>query len=192
MLSKRISKLIRTLALILRNSNFGRLTIPAGGLVPRAYYQSLFLKMMVGLVLIGMIGGCSVFSKPDLEQSRVKVASKEAVVKEIVVSRADLKRALGHEIKTNKLRAVEVFQNSGGVGVTPSHSNFRLFDIEDGSVYALIGLANADVLVAINERVVVSPQVLGQVVKMMPSVNSVLFEILRGGKSILLKIRITD
>lgn len=135
-----------------------------------------------------MFTGCaSLFSSGEVEPSRIKAPAREAVVEEIVVSRVDLKLALGNELKTAQIRAVEVFQSSSGV--PQQFPNFRLFDIQDGSVYALLGLKNADILVAINERAVVASHVIGQVVRLLPNEKSVTFEVIRSGKSTLLKVR---
>jgi type II secretory pathway component PulC len=127
------------------------------------------------------------FSESGADPSRIKAPAKEAIVQELTVSRSDLKLALGDELKTAQIRAVEVFQNSSGISQT--FPNFRLFDIQDGSVYSLLGLKNVDILVAINERSVVAPQVIGQIVRLLSNEKGVTFEVIRAGKSLVLKVR---
>ena len=148
--------------------------------------KPLLSSILLFSVLSGLTG-CSLFGNSEPEYSRVKRASKEAVVKDLQVSYRDLNLALGNELLTSKIRAVEVFQNS--TAVSQNYPNFRLFDIDPASVYALLGLANADILVAINERIVVAPQVIGQVVSLLPKEKGVQFEILREGKSTLIRVQ---
>lgn len=150
--------------------------------------SSCLLRLMfLAQVLITFSSCSSLFVTQDAEPSRIKLPSKEAVIKEIQVSRADLNNALGNELMTSKIRAVEIFQNSSGY--SQGFTNFRLFEISEGSVYELLGLSNADILVAINERAVVTPQVISQVVRLLPNEKGVTFEIIREGKSILLKLK---
>lgn len=115
---------------------------------------------------------------------RKKVPASEIIRIDLSVKRSDLLIALGDEYKTSKMRAVEVFQNStSGASKSPV---FRLFEVESGSVYDLLGLREADMIVAINQRIIVAPHVIGQIVRLLPKENQIEIEILRGGKSYLL------
>lgn len=153
--------------------------------------RSLNASILKNIVLISLLlslSACAAFfSSKEAEPSRVKIPAKEAIVQDIQVPMSDLRLALGNELKTAQIRAVEVFQNSSGV--IQYYPNFRLFDIQDGSVYELLGLKNADILVAINQRALVSPQIIGQIVRLLPNERDVSFEIIRSGKSMLLKAK---
>lgn len=146
------------------------------------------MLLILQLALSGCSSIFSVFGGGE-EASRLKPPAKEAVVFESEITKRDLKRALTDELKTAQMRAVEVFQNSSSAQNYPS---FRLFDIQPGSVYDLLGLKNADIVVAINQRVVVNNGVIAQIVRLLPRENDVSFEVLREGKSTFLKIAFVD
>lgn len=138
------------------------------------------------LVFILVLSACSSMNTDTTQ--RIKFVSKEAIKIDLTITRSDLSLALGDEYKTSKLRAVPVFQNSATN--TNQQSVYRLFEVAQGSVYDLLGLKEADILVSINERIVVAPHVLGQVVRLLPKENSIQLEILRAGKSYLINTKI--
>ncbi len=142
-------------------------------------------RLITLLLCIFLCLGCAASSTDT--SLRTKPPAAEAVKIELTVSLQELNLALGEEYKTAKLRPVEVFQNSSSGGM---HSPvFRLFDVEKGSVYELIGLKEADIVVAINERIVVAPQVISQIVRLLPKEKSIKFEVLRSGKSYLISTK---
>ena len=144
----------------------------------------MFRNCLLAILLV--VNGCAFLRGSGEEPSRVKQPSREALIVSKEIAKKDLQVALGNELKTAQVRAVEVFQNATGAPQT--FPNFRLFDIEAGSVYELLDLRNADILVAINKRAVVAPHVLTQVVRLLPNEKGVEFEIIRAGKSMLVKI----
>ena len=139
-------------------------------------------KIFIYPVILFFLLSCSV-NQSEISE-RTKLPSTEIIRIDLTVSRNDLLIALGDEYKTSKMRAVEVFQNSTS-GATKSPV-FRLFEVEPGSVYDLLGLREADMIVAINQRIIVAPHVIGQIVRLLPKENQIQIEILRAGKSYLL------
>jgi hypothetical protein len=148
--------------------------------------SSLSFVRVLFLIVLMALSSCSAINSGD--DSRIKLASRDAIKIDLTVTKSDLSVALGDEHKTSKLRAVPVFQNSATNSV--QQSVFRLFEVEEGSVYDLLGLKEADILVSINERVVVAPHVLGQIVRLLPKENSIKLEVLRGGKSYLISTKL--
>lgn len=72
------------------------------------------------------------------------------------ISRAKLDQAVSRGASLNALRMVEVFRRAdeAGPNMTPQ---YRLFDIQPGSVYDLVGLKTNDILLAADGLVVFDP-----------------------------------
>jgi type II secretory pathway component PulC len=107
---------------------------------------------------------------------------------ELTIPRSQLKTALDKDLLTDKIRIVEIY-SSRETRVQPL---YRLFDVHPGSVYALFGLRNADVLVAANERYLRNPDVFKQYVRMLREEPGAQIEIMRGADPILFQYTFVD
>jgi hypothetical protein len=98
------------------------------------------------------------------------------------IQRRDLKDALT-KIKENPIRLVPVFQS---VSTTESYE-YRIFDINEFGVYSLLGLENADIIVAANRYLIKDPAQFPAFVQLLANENNATIEIRRGGEARLLK-----
>jgi hypothetical protein len=104
---------------------------------------------------------------------------------EMMISRDQLLTALEQDVLTDKLRVVQTFssQEAGSVPL------YRLFDVHPKSVYGVLGLRNADILVAANERYLRNSIVFKQFVRMLRNEREAMIEVVRGVEPILFSYR---
>jgi type II secretory pathway component PulC len=94
------------------------------------------------------------------------------------IQRRDLQDELTR-IKESPIRLVPVFQS-----VSPAESyEYRIFDISESGVYALLGLENSDILVAANRYLIKSPAQFPAFVQLLAHEKEATIEIRRGGES---------
>lgn len=152
--------------------------------------MKIYARMMV-VVLLSVLGmGCSGRGS-EFEPERYPVGRTtppEIKVVELTIPRSQLQTALEKDLLTDKLRVIEVYtsQEKG------SQPLYRLFDIHPASVYALLGLRNADVLVAANERYLRNATVFKSYVRMLKGEQEAQIEIMRGVDPLLYRYRFTD
>ena len=148
------------------------------------------LKTLVLLFLV-LLAACS--SMSPKEERRLSVLRPESVnlhPKEIVIARSRIKKALADDASIEKLRVVQIFSRVSANG--NSLPRYRLFDIDPDSIYQLLGLQNADILVGVNDRVVVNPDIFKVVVRYFIDEKDPQIEIERGGTPLLFKYSITE
>jgi hypothetical protein len=100
---------------------------------------------------------------------------------ELSITRDQLLTALEQDVLTDRLRVVQTFssQESGNVPL------YRLFDVHPKSIYGILGLKNADILVAANERYLRNSLVFKQFVRMLRGESTAMIEVVRGVEPIL-------
>lgn len=108
---------------------------------------------------------------------------------EITVQRAELKKALFDTARVERLRVIEVFASPIARG---SYPEYRLFEIEPGSVYQLLGLQNADILVGVNDYIVANPGVFKKFVYLLPQEKEAQIEVRRGNQPMLFHYKVID
>ncbi len=84
-----------------------------------------------------------------------------------------------------KARMVEVFTRESQNGV----KEYRLFGIQPGSLYDLLGLRNVDILVAANGYIVPEQGVFWTYLQIIPNQKDAFIEIKRAGKSMILRYK---
>jgi type II secretory pathway component PulC len=82
-------------------------------------------------------------------------------------------------IRENPIRLVPVFQS---VSSTDSYE-YRVFDINQDGVYALLGLENADIIVAANRYLIRNPAQFPSFVQLLAAENEAQIEIRRDGEA---------
>lgn len=140
----------------------------------------------VSLLVVGCISsGCSqIFqNSPSSSPNLVKVASynqevESAPVLSKTVSRADLRKAISHG---NSARVVELLY---GRDSSPGYKQYRLFGVDKNGPYALLGLENADIVVAANGYVLNSAEKLPKFIGLLPGEESATLDVRRSGKAI--------
>lgn len=119
---------------------------------------------LAGLLVLGL-SGCGVMNKlkPDAGsgQPAVTIDSVRGVApfgletKTKTVSRGLFRAALSKEGSINSARLVEIYQRGKS---DDSIKEYRLLDVQPGSVYDLLGLEHADVIVAADGYIIPTPQ----------------------------------
>jgi len=141
-------------------------------------------------LMILVLGACSA-KKADLQDRRissVRPTPANIEIQELQVKRADVQASLQRDDMVRRIILVEIF-NTAAAGVQNGLPEYRLFDIYPGSIYALLGLRNADVLVSANDRLLVNSSVFIDYVRLLAKESEAQIEIRRVGKPILLKYR---
>lgn len=103
-------------------------------------------------------------------------------VMHLSIQRRDLQDALSRQ-GDNSIRLVPVFDN---IAVKQTYS-YRLFDVHENSVYALLGLQSSDVVVAADRYLIKRPELFPAFVGLLLSADQATIEIRRGGEARLLK-----
>lgn len=103
------------------------------------------------------------------------------------ISAGALKAALSRDPSGARLRAVEVFQGERVGALLPE---YRLFGITNDSAYYLLGLRNADVVVAANDYVVPSSSYIHAYVALLPAEREAFIEIRREEQPIIFRYEI--
>lgn len=100
----------------------------------------------------------------------------------------DLRRAQGN-IELNRLRVLKIVLSAGGSSGDDPMPQYRLFDVKPGGVAEVIGLQNADVLVAANGYVVYHPDQFLRYLVSIPLDEETFIEIRRDGRPIMLEYK---
>lgn len=151
----------------------------------------LRVRWCVGLLAVVMaVGGCSSGFYGDSEEkySIIRETPPEIKTIEMTIPRSQLLSALEKDLLTNKIRVIEMYA-ARDVSAQPL---YRLFDIHPGSVYSLLGLRNADILVAANARYLRNPDVFRQYVRLLRAEKAAQIEVMRGDQPILFSYTFSD
>ena len=113
-----------------------------------------------------VLGGCSLLSRfdnQDVEKNRFKDRAVLEMLNEIPtvlvkpVARMALESAVQRSAKSSGPRVVPVFRRNSRI-VFPEH---RIFELQKDGPLVLLGLKNGDILLGINDRALVQPELLG-------------------------------
>ena len=100
------------------------------------------------------------------------------------IQRRDLQDALTRT-NENTIRLVPVFQTAS---LGPSYE-YRVFDVKNGSVFNLLGIQVADIVIAADRYLIKRPEQFSAFVQIMAGLDEASIEIRRGGESRLLRYR---
>ena len=144
------------------------------------------MKHVIALCLIGMamlVEGCSPSSlrEPKFIDD-IRPVPPPMKVLHYSIQRKDLQDALVRK-GVNTIRLVPVFEN---VSVSQTYS-YRLFDVQEGSAYALLGLESSDVVVAADRYLIKRGDQFPSFVSLLAGMDEASIEIRRGGESKLFK-----
>ena len=150
------------------------------------------LVTCAGLLLLGCSGmrrgGDDFGSERRLSTLRPGAVPAREVRAE--VSRARLQSSLEKAGAVNAIRLVSTFRRAEA---SPSGApEYRLFDIQPESPYAILGLRNADVLIGVNDYAVTNPQGFRQFVQAVVREPGVTFALRREERPFTLAVSFTD
>jgi type II secretory pathway component PulC len=100
------------------------------------------------------------------------------------IQRKDLQDSLSRQ-GDNVIRLVPVFDN---VSVKESYA-YRLFDVQETSAYALLGLQTSDVVLAADRYLIKRPEQFPAFIGLLANMDEATIEIRRGGEGRLFKYR---
>lgn len=143
-----------------------------------------YIYLISALFLCILISGC--FSKapqPTLLSS-VRPQPSNIITKTVIVSRPALEQALQKE--GSSFRLIKVFRREAPTGLP----EYRVFGIQRSSSYELIGLQNADILIAANDYIIYNPQGFSDFMKFLAKNDGGQVEVLRGQQPILLDCKV--
>ena len=106
------------------------------------------------------------------------------------VSRSQLKQAVELNANNKPARLVQIFRSD--VPASAALPQYRLFDILPNSPYEVLGLHNADVLVAANDYIIYNPAGFHQYIKLIEKEDRALIEIIRGGNPVKFEYHLVD
>ena len=141
--------------------------------------RSLASTLIVfSLMLVGLAGcGNRSYQGPKFIDD-IRPISPALKVSSYTIQRRDLRSALTR-ITENPIRLVPVFQS-----VSSGESyEYRIFDINDDGVYALLGLENFDIVIAANRYLIKNPGQFPAFVQLLANENEAQIEIRRGGEA---------
>lgn len=148
-------------------------------------------KAALVLVVLFFMVGCAGTESPKpvlLSQVRPVADNLERVT--LSIRKADLKAAIERGEAVNTIRMIRLFRR-GGPGPY-QFPEYRLFDIQAGSVFTLLGLQNADVLVALNDYVLYDPTKFPVYVRLLQNETDAQIEIRRGEQPVLLQYQFLE
>lgn len=147
-------------------------------------FAFLFLVGFTGCAALSKVGG----SGDSIRIEELRPTPIGRIQQEKAIDRTELVEKLRTGGSRNTVRLVEVFRR----GTPPPYPEHRFFDVQPGSVYALLGLESADILVAADGYVVKDPETFWAYLNLLPKLESGSIEINRLGAPILLKYTIKN
>lgn len=150
--------------------------------------------VIILLAALGIVGCASRHTDSLVPNERrlsvLRPIAPQYEIVELSITRTDFSNRIKESALTNRARLVEVFASASG-GRLP-WPEYRLFDVAPGSVYSLLGLQNADTIVAIDDMILANATVFKQVVPMLSRSASAQIEIRRGSNPMLYRYHFVD
>jgi type II secretory pathway component PulC len=124
-----------------------------------------------------------------LKFSEVEPSNQPIKTVEVVVSRSEYLQAVGNEHLLATIRLVPILKNQYASSTSPE---YRLFGVRDGSAYQLLGLQNADIILAANDYVIFESQNFPKFLTLLRDEKSGSITIRREGVLMLIKVRFSE
>ena len=133
------------------------------------------------------LGGCHLGGR-QMEERRLSVLRSSqpagARILEIQVTTEALEKALAQKGSLQALRIIEIYNPDETTSNLP---RYRLFNIAQNDPFSAVGLQNGDVLVGLNDRIVVDPNILREAVRLLPHDRKIEIEVQRGEVPIIIR-----
>jgi len=124
-----------------------------------------------------------------LKFSEVSPSTQPLKSVEIVVSRAEYLKAVGNEHLLATIRLVPILKSQYASSSSPE---YRLFGVRDGSAYHLLGLQNADIIIAANDYIIFESQNFPKFLTLLKDEKEGTITVRREGNMMLLKVRFSE
>ncbi len=150
---------------------------------------------MASVLVMLWCSGCATIRKDSFVPQERRLSVLRAVAPpfeeiKLSISRHDFLVRLEDAHQTSRARLVEIFASAGG-GRLP-WPEYRLFDVGNESVYSLLGLRNADTIVAVDDMILANPDVFKRVIPLLSRSDAATIEIRRGETAKLLQYHFVD
>lgn len=147
--------------------------------------------LIVSILSLALVGCSSLqraFGGGATQSGAIAVApSPDSKIVELVVARADLVSRLKNGA-ANRIRVIPTYSRSTDQG--NGYPRYRLFDVEPEGPYYLLGLRDADILIAAHDYVVLDPRALPTYVTLLTNEDHTSLQLLRNGEAMVLKVKI--
>lgn len=144
------------------------------------------MRLICFLSVIALAFSLAACSSNSLREPRliedIRPVPPPLKIMHLSIQRRDLQEALTRQ-GDNAIRLVPVFDN---ISVKQTYS-YRLFDVNQNSAYALLGLQTSDVIVAADRYLIKRPEQFPAFISLLAGADAATIEIRRGGESRLLK-----
>lgn len=152
-------------------------------------------KRLVGFACSAaiLLSGCSAmtpWSKKSLSSGESRILPSDIAKKEMTVLRAELVKRLREQGTGDGVRLIPILK--GQSYEVQSHPEYRLFGVKKGSVYELLGLQNADIVVSAQGFIIRDPRIFPEYVALLKNQPDAAIEIRREGRPLLLSVMIKD
>lgn len=123
---------------------------------------------------------------PSRKIDDLRLAKPELKVVTRRVPRDRYLQAVENQTTLRSIRLVPILKNAAGGTPIPE---YRVFDIQPDSAYTLLGLENADILVAAEGFVVLEPEIFPQYVSLLREQQNARIEIRRANQPLVLDVQ---
>lgn len=145
-----------------------------------------YVTVLLMVVVVGLNLGCHRHRNDNLVIVVPEQARPSSIV-ELPISRKQLQERISSAHALNQVRLVEVY-NGGG----DRPPRYRLFDVKRGSVCELLGLSNADVIVALDQYYFYKPEKFGAYIELMQKLKNASITIEKNGQPLLMRYKIVE
>jgi hypothetical protein len=151
-----------------------------------------FYFILVFIFAVTFTGCINLFGNnrdTKLTLSEVRQVAPDREIVQIELNRNDLKAAINNTGLLYKVRLIPILKSELNKEPYPE---YRVFDIDAKSAYALLQLQNTDIIVGANDFIIKDPSVFPQYVSLLANEKTGTIEIVREGKTLLLTYFISD
>jgi type II secretory pathway component PulC len=141
---------------------------------------ALALTALAGLPGCSLVGARNAKSGPPLR----RVQPSDVAKQELVIPKQQLVAAIQNQGVGSSLRLIPILKGESLEG--ENFPEYRVFGIKPGSIFSMLGLQNADVLVAADGYVVRDPQTFPRFVGLLKDETSATIEIRREDRPLVL------
>ena len=136
-----------------------------------------FARRLFVVAVVGLMTGCAMVAPQPGDLTKTRPTDPRSEVKEIQVPRDEFTRRISQPESMNNIRLVRVYLKSAADGEVPE---YKIFNLQTGGPYSLLGLQNGDVLISAQNFVVRQPFQFVEFVKLMSGEPSPTIQIRRG------------
>ncbi|MCO6430221.1 MAG: hypothetical protein J5J00_05120 [Deltaproteobacteria bacterium] len=149
----------------------------------KTYRLRLFHTFFL-VLLAAVAGGCHKRAALPTEIAKIRGVPPNIKTVEMTISRQTYRDTLKQPDKLTRMRVIPLVARAEEASAVPE---YRLFSIYEGSPAELLGLQNADVLVAANGFIIYEPAKFKAYLALLQNESQATIEVRRSGQPLLLK-----